>query len=323
MQHARDHTKQNSASINTSIGYMDGGKKKRIRYAITANTQTQCFGTIVILQGFNECIENYTGTFIELGKRGFYSATFDWSGQGQSSAQKRKRGRHFGFNVNSDIADLEFFLQNIIYPDCPPPYYLLTYDMGALIALSALEVVNNQFHRLLCVSPLIAPFGIKTDSLHHMVGQILTDIGLGKMRLKAAAKMQMLSDQTLDQTDNQTNIPIGSNTLLPTYHWLCDTLNTARFVKAKMQDDALRVPTLFILANQDVISNDREARKLCDYTRLADSLTIMGVGHDIIRSENRYLSQFWAAFDAFIPGSLPIKAGTMLEPTTFDMHSLR
>ena len=73
-----------------SLSLRDG---KELRYAITPASTHPAQGTVIILQGRNECIEKYFETVRDIAARGFTVATFDWRGQGASSRLLRNAGQ--------------------------------------------------------------------------------------------------------------------------------------------------------------------------------------------------------------------------------------
>ncbi|PIT68698.1 lysophospholipase [Bartonella tribocorum] len=278
---------------------------RKIRFAITYPEVEKSKGTIVILENDANVLETYFLPISEISKRGFHTAIFDWFDQKEISFKIRKKSRQHYFDINNDINDLYEFLKNVVYPNCPPPYSMLAYGMGGLIALSGLDLINHQFNRLICVSPLFAPFGHKTNGFQHKLTQFLSDIGLGLIPTKDGEKFKKIK---------QKNIYLGhihqvslSAIKAPTSQWMASVFNVIDSVKKNIFHGHLQIPTLFILANQNNLANNIEVRQLCQYTRLAESITITGAELDTIMHNEDYKKQFWAAFDAFIPDNVSIK----------------
>ncbi|HRP79459.1 MAG TPA: alpha/beta hydrolase, partial [Aquamicrobium sp.] len=94
-------TPGNPVPENASAGFVTALDGRRLRYAHFKATARPLKGTVVILQGRNECIEKYFETVRDFGKRGFGAALIDLRGQGGSDrlTGDRERG-HVG-----DIAD--------------------------------------------------------------------------------------------------------------------------------------------------------------------------------------------------------------------------
>ncbi|WP_375665633.1 serine aminopeptidase domain-containing protein [Bartonella sp. TT121SHDZB] len=273
---------------------------REIRFAITYPELEKSKGTIVILESYANILEKYFLPINEISKRGFHTAIFDWFDQEKTSFKTRKQSRHYYFDINNDINDLYEFLKNIVYPNCPPPYSMLAYGIGGLIALSGLDLINHQFNKLLCVSPLFTPFGNKTNGFQHKLTQFLSDIGLGFIPAKNKKKLKNM------QLKHAQKVPFPSINP-PTSLWMASVFNAIDSVKKNLLHGHLQIPTLFILANQKNIANNIEVRQLCQYTRLTENITITGAELDTIMVNEDYKKQFWAAFDAFIPDNVSVK----------------
>ncbi len=182
---------------------------------------------------------------------------------------------------------------------------MLAYGMGGLIALSGLDLINHQFNRLLCVSPLFAPFGNKTNGFQRKLTQFLSDIGLGFIPAKDGKKLKKIKQKNI-QLGHMHQVPL-SGIKAPTSRWMASVFNVIDSVKKNIRHGHLQIPTLFILANQNNLANNIEVRQLCQHTGLAESITITGAELDTIMYNEDYKKQFWAAFDAFIPDNVSIK----------------
>ncbi|OPB31576.1 serine aminopeptidase domain-containing protein [Bartonella sp. AR 15-3] len=281
----------NSSLSNTCSSYFKITNGRQIHFAITNSAIEKAKGTVIILKNYADTLEEYFLAMNEISQRGFYSTIFDWFDQEKKQFNKQKWYRHNYFNINNYINNLYEFLKTIIYPNYPPPYYMLTYGMGGLIALNGLSLINHQFNRMLCVSPLFAPLGNKTNSFQHKITQFFSDIGLGFLPIKDGKK--------LNRENTQSNLSFNSTTS----QCLSSTLNAIDAMKTNIFHGKLQIPTLFILANQNNITNNIEVRQLCRSTRLTESITIIGAELDTIMHEEYYSKQFWAAFDSFISNS--------------------
>ncbi|WP_375683523.1 serine aminopeptidase domain-containing protein [Bartonella sp. AP3QHHD] len=294
-----------STSLNIHHDTLKIAIDHEIRFAITYPEVKKSKGTIVILKSYANTLEKYFLLINEISKRGFHTAIFDCFDQKKISFKIRKQRRYHCFDINNDINDLYKFLKNIVYPNCPPPYSMLTYGIGGLIALSGLDLINHQFNRLLCVSPLFAPFGNKTNSFQHKLTQFLSDIGLGFISVNDRKKLNKTKQKNI-QLGHIHKVPLPS-IKPPTSQWMASVFNAIDSMKRNVLHGNLRIPTLFILANQNNIANNIEVRQLCQHTRLTESITITGAELDTIMVNEDYKKQFWAAFDAFIPDNVSVK----------------
>ena len=296
--------KNGTCFLHTSL--METSDKRRLRIVSKVQKHNYKKGTLVFLQGMEDSCERYGELFYELSARGFSYASFDWYGQGGSvpdvTGAEKKSG--LTFDINQHIGDLDEFLQKIVYPDCPPPYYFLAYDMGCLIAISALDIINNQCQRFIGLSPLFTPLGYTTGSFQSKLASLMTDFGLGRLKLPRAkslfsnnSSLTKGRNSEVDQQKNSQNIP------LPDRRWLARVLETVNFAKARLNKNDLRFPTIFVLGHNDKLINAQKSLRFCDNVRLADMMTLFGAGHDILNGPEDLKKQFWALFDTFIPGT--------------------
>jgi lysophospholipase len=67
--------------------------------------------------------------------------------------------------------------------------------------------------------------------------------------------------------------------------------------------ERLRQPILILAAGQDQVVSTPAISKFAVRLRVGSHLVIPGARHEILMEADRYRGQFWAAFDAFIPGT--------------------
>lgn len=298
-------TNWNSTPPNVRNSYLKIDTNHQIRFALTYPEKEKSKGTVVILESYANTLEEYFLSMNELSERGFHTAIFDWFCREKSSFNTKRQNRYHYFDINNDINDLDKFLEKIVYLECPPPYYMLTYGIGGLIALSGLDLLNHQFKKMLCVSPLFAPFGNKTNGFQHKLTQFLSDIGLGFLPAKGGNRFKQTKQKNIQLRHiyKEPFSPIKS----PTSQWVASVLNAIASMKKNILRGNLKIPTLFILANQNNIANNIEVRQLCQQIHLTDSITITGAELDTIMHEESHKKQFWAAFDAFISTHISMK----------------
>ena len=259
-------------------------------------------GTVIFLQGVADNIARYKELFSKLGERGFSYASLDWYGQGGSLPPNKGKHENFRhrFDINRHIGDLDEFLHRIVYTDCPPPYYFLCYETGCLIAISAIDVINNQCDRLIGISPLFSPLGYRIGGIHYKINKTLSDFGLGRMKLKQSACLVRKSCSPLtagSDHNEQKQLPLLDR------HWLADIFETAAYAKQRLQKNDQRFPALFVTSHNDSLASASEVRRFCHDVRLADTITLSGASHDLFHASDWHKKQFWALFDAFIPGT--------------------
>ena len=94
-------------------------------------------GTVCILQGRAEFIENYFETVGDLLLRGFAVATFDWRGQGLSARRLGNPRKGHVRSFDEFRRDLDAVRDQLLIPYMPEPHFALCHSMGGAIALNA------------------------------------------------------------------------------------------------------------------------------------------------------------------------------------------
>ena len=62
-------------------------------------------------------------------------------------------------------------------------------------------------------------------------------------------------------------------------------------------------PILMLAASNDTIVSTAAIEEFAYHLRAGSHLVIAGSKHEILQEQDRYRGQFWAAFDAFVPGT--------------------
>jgi lysophospholipase len=89
----------------------------------------------------------------------------------------------------------------------------------------------------------------------------------------------------------------------PTIAW-ADTAFRAMHTFAGMNyPSQIRQPILMLAASSDTIVSTSAIEEFAYHLRAGSHLVIAGSRHEILQEQDRYRSQFWAAFDAFVPGT--------------------
>lgn len=289
----------------TFATFMETSDQRRLRVVVFSKKHNRQKGTVIFLPGMGDCLERYTELFSNLLKRDFCYASLDWYGQGGSVPDVSGKGKNVRptFDIYRHINDLAEVLQRIIYTDCPPPYYVLGYDMGCLIAISALDVINNQCSRFIGISPLFSPLGYNIGSFQDKISRIMKDFGLGRIKLRWGTHLSQIADLTTENAHETEKKQYQSHFAQPDRKFLADIFEAVKYANERLQKNDLRFPALFVRGYNDKLVSRQEILRFCDNVRLADTLTLFGAHHDIFHSDTRTKKQFWALFDTFIPGS--------------------
>ena len=112
-------------------------------------------GTVCVFTGRGEQIEKYFETVRDLRDRGFAVAMIDWRGQGHSSRRLRDPRKGYVRDFSDFEVDVETFVQQVVLPDCPPPYFALAHSMGGAVMLRVAHAGKRWFDRMVLSAPMI------------------------------------------------------------------------------------------------------------------------------------------------------------------------
>lgn len=299
---------------------------KLLRYAILKPKTRPLRGTVIVLQGRNEFIEKYYETMVDLSKRGFTAATFDWQGQGGSHRLLRNRLRGYVRRFDDYTHDLDYFLRKIVLPDCHPPFYILGHSSGALVALASMEKLSSRITRMVLCAPFMGLAQQRLgDNTVRRIASGLRWFGLGRVYssgrrnlfLRPFSGNPLTSDpdrftRNMEIPQIHPDLALGGATI----RWLWGALDASYTInKREYQESTFIVPTLIIAAGGDRVVSTTRLERFASSTRNISLVTIDGAQHELLQEADIYRKQLWAAFDAFIPGSSDVEQlSETLEP---------
>lgn len=271
-------------------------------------------GTVCVFTGRGEFIEKYFETVRDLRQRGFAVAVMDWRGQGHSSRQLPDPRKGHVANFGEYEIDVETFMQRVVRSDCPPPYYALAHSMGGDVMLRAAHSGKRWFERMVLVAPLIElPRGRSSRPL-RMLMRTLRRAGFGnsyvpgsnvdRVRASGFPGNPLTSDpvryaRNAAISAQDPTLGIGS----PTVAWLDAAFDTT--VEFGDADFPSRIvsPVLLVSAGADNVVSGAAIERFAARLPAGSHFTIEGARHEILQEADIYRAQFWAAFDAFVPGA--------------------
>jgi len=137
--------------VSGTIKTPDGAELRFARWAPPAGRK----GTVCVFTGRSEQIEKYFETVRDLRERGFAVAMIDWRGQGHSSRRLRDPRKGYVRDFSDFEIDVESFVQQVVLPDCPPPYFALAHSMGGAVMLRVAHAGKRWFDRMVLSAPMI------------------------------------------------------------------------------------------------------------------------------------------------------------------------
>jgi lysophospholipase len=285
-----------------------------LRYATFSKARGRSKGTVIILNGRNECIEKYFETIAELNRNGFGVATFDWRGQGGSDRLINDPFKGYVRDFQEYANDLEQFFTDIVLPDCKGPYFILAHSTGALIALMAAPGLLNRVQRMVFSAPLLelSEKAISPKTIKILSG-LLRYAGFGSRYMVGGSRPRETqpfigNKLTSDPDRYRRNSKLYEQHPLlglggPTVTWV----NAASRAMEKVTDPefqaSIQIPILIVAAGNDQVVSTPAVEAYVQGLRSGSLLTIDGAKHEIIQERDALREQFMAAFFAFVPGS--------------------
>jgi lysophospholipase len=89
----------------------------------------------------------------------------------------------------------------------------------------------------------------------------------------------------------------------PTIAWADAAFRAMMTFRSHDYPSRIRQPILMLAASSDTIVSTAAIEEFAYHLRAGSHLVIAGSKHEILQEQDRYRSQFWAAFDAFVPGT--------------------
>lgn len=287
-----------------------------LRYARWAPTTDYIRGTMVLVQGRSEYIEKYFEAVSDLRRRGFYVATFDWRGQGGSSRDLRNPRKGHIWDFGQYDNDLHSFMHQVVFPDCPAPYYALGHSMGGHILIREAGMGLCQFDRMVLSAPMLR----MSREILGMPQELVTAAavfaswcGMGEQYVFGGTDINLNqrgfdgNKITRDRSrfmrnkailDAAPDLAIGS----PTYAWLLAAIRSTNMVMTESYASAVKIPILLIGAGSDRIVSNIATREFAERLKNGTNIMIPNARHEIMQEIDSIREQFWAGFDAFIPG---------------------
>jgi lysophospholipase len=271
-------------------------------------------GTVCLFQGRTEFIEKYFEAVRELRARGFAVATLDWRGQGRSERLLNDPRKGHVNDFADYEQDIDAFMNQVVLPDCPPPLFAIGHSMGGTVMLRVARRGSRWFDRIVLSAPMIKLAGVRAAALSKLTVRVMRFAGFGSIYVPggkdtvASAGGFISNPATSDPVrhartkavlEAAPELGIGS----PTIAWL----NAAYRAMAEFEDAAftsrIRQPLMLVAAGRDHIVSTAAIEDIAVRLRAGSHLIIAGARHELMMEQDRYRGQFWAAFDAFVPGT--------------------
>jgi lysophospholipase len=296
--------------VSGTIKTPDGVELRFARWAPPAGRK----GTVCVFTGRSESIEKYFETVRDLRDRGFAVAMIDWRGQGHSARQLRDPRKGYVRRFSDFEIDVAAFVEQIVLPDCPPPYYALAHSMGGAVMLRVARAGRRWFDRIVLSAPMIDLPGYATRLPSRILVRALRLAGMGGNYVPGGSAALTGIGAFEDNPLTTDPVRYARNAALleedpslglasPTVAWADEAFKAMTGFRAVDYPSKIRQPILMLAASADTVVSTAAIEEFAYHLPAGSHLVIPGARHEILQEQDHYRAQFWAAFDAFVPGT--------------------
>jgi lysophospholipase len=307
-------TPSNPAPRQGVVMHVTAQDEVPLRVARWRPTTRRVRGTVCVMQGRAEFIEKYFETIADLRRRGFAVVAFDWRGQGLSGRLTRNRRKGHVADFAHYLRDVDAVHAQVLEPLMPKPHFVLAHSMGAAVALQAAMEGRLPFQRLVATAPMVALSMVRQPRSAKIAALILNLLGFSRSFIpgggetsiaeKPFAGNPLTSDRARYERNGEAAAGIGDGAVGdPTVGWIAAAFRAMAKLSSSEVPLAIRVPTLVVAAGADPVCGTPEIERFAARLKAGHALVIPGSRHEILMERDAIREQFWAAFDAFVPGT--------------------
>ncbi|MFS8035591.1 alpha/beta fold hydrolase [Xanthobacter sp. AM11] len=271
-------------------------------------------GTVAVLGGRAEFIEKYFEVVRELRSRGFAVAMLDWRGQGGSQRLLSNTLKGHVPRFSDYLLDLEIFAREVLLPDCPPPHFALGHSMGGTILLQSVLDGQRWFDRMVLSAPMLGLDSVPAQGLVRPLATALAHLGFARAfvpggRGRAMSRMRFAGnpltsdrarfERTLELVRAHPALDLGA----PTIGWLSAAFAAMAELTHPDTISRIRQPLLIIAAGGERLVSNKAIEHFSARLIAGAHVVVPASRHELLMERNLFRAQFWAAFDAFIPGT--------------------
>ena len=211
--------------------------------------------------------------------------------------------------------DLETFMEQVVLPDCPPPIFCIGHSMGGAIAIRACHDGSRWFERIVLSAPMIAlPGNQRMLGMAAPLARLMRLFGRGGAIVPNGDAMMAVNERFLGNQLTSDPVRFARNAAVleaepelglgpPTIAWADSALRVMKQFAVPAYAGHLRQPILLVAAGRDAVVSTPAIETFGSNLLAGRHLILPGAKHEILQEQDLYRGQFWAAFDAFVPGT--------------------
>lgn len=300
-----------SGAVSGDFAGYDGAP---LRFARWDATRGPARGTVCVFSGRGEYIEKYFEVIADLRRRGFAVAIHDWRGQGGSHRPLADRRKGHIRDFKEYDRDLAAFMQQVVLPECPPPYYALAHSMGGNILARHSITPDSWFDRIVLSAPMFEIIADKArvpGNLARIFVETACLIGLSTRYVPTGsdqpAEMMPFEGNTLTSDRerymrNRQIVEAAPELALgyPTDGWTRAAYRTCAHVMDPSFARRVQVPLLLFSAANDRIVSSRAIETFASRLKIGTHVPIPQSQHEILQENDTIRQHFWSVFDAYL-----------------------
>jgi lysophospholipase len=217
-------------------------------------------------------------------------------------------------NFSEYATDLEAIMEQVVLPDCPPPFFALGHSMGAAIGIRACHDGSRWFERMVLSAPMIALRPGRLTAIAGPLARFMRMLGRGAGYVPTGDGKAMGAEDFIGNVLTSDPVRYARNATVleeapelgigaPTVAWVDAALRLMKRFAAPGYAADIRQPILLVAAGRDEVVSTPAIETFGMNLLAGRHLILAGSKHEILQEQDHYRGQFWAAFDAFVPGS--------------------
>jgi len=273
-------------------------------------------GTVALFQGHNEFIEKYFETIQDLRRRRLDVVALDWRGQGGSERELDDPRKGHIDDFSQYQRDLDVFITHVL-SDRPQPWFALAHSMGAAIMLDAAHSGRTPFERFVLTAPMIDLANLRFPRATRWLADTLDMCGFGGMYIPGGTGASFIEKPfkgnllTTDPVRFERNaailraapqLAIGD----PTIGWVNAAFRLMRGFESPDYARRIRAAVLMFGCGREMIVSNGAIERFALNLNSGALAMVPGAKHELMMERDEFRSQFWRAFDAFIPGEVAV-----------------